>query len=256
MASPLGASQLDIGSENLAADIIIVGEVHDNPTHHQNQALIIEHVVPKAVVFEMLSPSQIAAISGIDRLNEEKLEKALDWNASGWPAFSMYFPIFAAATDAVLYGAAAAKTDVRAAVSRNADVVFGPEAKLYGLEKDLAQDEQAAREALQAQVHCDALPSEMLPRMVEAQRFRDAHFARVTLQALSDTGGPVVVITGNGHARTDWGIPRAMKMASPNVEVLSIAQITEVAQKLPYDRWIVGPDTPSNGDPCEAFRSN
>jgi hypothetical protein len=85
--------------------------------------------------------------------------------------------------------------------------VFPGDAARFGLTEALDPDEQAAREAEQQEAHCNALPEEILPGFVEAQRLRDAALAEAALAALADTGGPVVVVTGNGHARADWGVP-------------------------------------------------
>ncbi|MFN7223288.1 MAG: ChaN family lipoprotein, partial [Paracoccaceae bacterium] len=37
------------------ADVVVLGEVHDNPEHHMNQARAVFSLSPKAVVWEMLS---------------------------------------------------------------------------------------------------------------------------------------------------------------------------------------------------------
>ncbi|WP_370222763.1 ChaN family lipoprotein, partial [Pararhodobacter marinus] len=38
------------------AQILVLGEVHDNPQHHRNQARAIRAQSPAAVVWEMLTP--------------------------------------------------------------------------------------------------------------------------------------------------------------------------------------------------------
>ena len=100
----------------------------------------------------------------------------------------------------------------------------------------------------------------MLPGMVQAQRLRDAGLARAVLQAMDATGGPVAVITGTGHARTDTGIPAALAQAAPQLQVLSIGQIeaapdTAIETAPPYDLWIITTPTP-RADPCAVFRKN
>ncbi len=256
LASPLGASEFVLGTDKALGDIIIVGEIHDNQAHHLNQASIITEVAPKAIVFEMLDLAQAERVMSSDWSTEAELEAVLDWNASGWPDFSIYFPVFAASPSAEIFGAALPVEEVRSAIGTGAKLVFGAEAGRFGLASPLADTEQTEREKMQADVHCGALPPEMLPGMVEAQRLRDAHFARLALQALQEAGGPVVVIAGNGHARTDWGMPRAIKTAAPDVDVLAIGQVTATEQNPPYDRWIVGPELGRADDPCDAFRSN
>ncbi len=67
------------------------------------------------------------------------------------------------------------------------------------------------------------------------------------------TGGPVAVITGNGHARRDQGIPSVLGKAAPELGVLSVGQLEgPVGNDQPYDLWIVTGTVP-RGDPCAAF---
>jgi uncharacterized iron-regulated protein len=95
----------------------------------------------------------------------------------------------------------------------------------------------------------------MLPGMVLAQRVRDAALARAALSALDETGGPVAVITGNGHARNDWGMPAKLALAAPGVPVLSVGQLEASPDgDAPYDLWLVTPEA-ERPDPCAAFRS-
>jgi uncharacterized iron-regulated protein len=133
--------------------------------------------------------------------------------------------------------------------------VFGEGAARFGLDLPLLPIEQSMREAGQLAAHCDALTTDILPGFVEAQRLRDARLADAALRALADTGGPVVVITGNGHARIDWGVPALLAMAAPDVTVLSLGQL-EAAPAIapPYHLWIVT-DPVDRPDLCAAFRT-
>ncbi len=232
-------------------DIIIVGETHDDPTHHQMQADIISMVHPTAVVFEMLNEVQAETVTP-DRRDATDLGELLAWEDSGWPTFEIYAPIFAALGDAAIIGAAA--SDTQAAHARDDSVAaFGDDADKFGLTADLPATEQLAREAEMQAGHCGALPDEMLPWFVDQQRFRDAMFARAALDAFEKFGGSVVVITGNGHARTDWGMPVYLDAAAPDVNVLSIGQITEHDADRPYDLWRITPPV-DRPDPCAAFQ--
>lgn len=233
------------------ADIYLLGEVHDMQQHHRNQAQATALVAPKALVFEMLSPAQAEAGRLVDWSDRDALDLALGWSASGWGSFDARYGIFQAAPEARLYGAALPIEDVRRAISEGAASVFGDEAARYGLSRPLPAAQQAQREALQNAAHCGAMPEAMLPGMVEAQRLRDAAFARTAVQAFDQTGGPVVVITGNGHVR-DWAMPAALAAAAPDLQVLSIAQGSGEDPGI-YDLWIQTPDAPRIGDPCDAF---
>lgn len=234
--------------------VVILGEVHDHPAHHAVQADVVAAMRPAALVFEMLTPDQAARVAPENRADKGVLESALGWAESGWPDFAMYHPIFTAAPDAAVFGGALPRDQVRAAFTDGAAAVFGNDAAAYGLADPLAPEDQAAREDLQQQAHCNALPPEMLPGMVEAQRLRDAALARAVVQAMAATGGPVAVITGTGHARKDHGIPAALAVAAPGLRVLSIGQMeADPGAGAPFDLWIVT-DPVDRPDPCLAFR--
>lgn len=236
-----------------AARIVILGEVHDNPIHHANQAALVAALAPKALVFEMLSPAQAEAAQTVSRQDAAAMETVLSWQGSGWPDYALYHPIFAASGTARIYGAALPRTEVRRAMAEGAAQVFGPEAGRFGLAVSLPPDEQAAREADQLAAHCNALPPDMLPGMVAAQRLRDAAFARSALVALADTGGPVVVITGSGHADNQRGIPAALGVAAPDVSVFSLGQFESGSDLAPpFDAWVITAAAP-RPDPCAEF---
>lgn len=234
------------------ADVVILGEVHDNPGHHDNQARAVATVRPRAIVFEMLTPDQAARVPA-DRSDSRVVDAAIGWTGSGWPDFDDYHPIFVAAPEARIFGGDLPAGEVRRAVTDGAASVFGPEALAYGLTTPLAAADQAGREAELAEAHCGALPVELLPGMVEAQRLRDAALARAVLEAIEATGGPVAVITGNGHARRDTGIPAVLAIAAPELGVLSVGQLEgPVGTIQPFDLWLVT-GTVLRGDPCAAF---
>ncbi len=255
VAAPVGAAQVSVSDLDAlpSADVIFLGEVHDNPAHHMHQEHAISQIRPAALVFEMLTPDQAARVTQ-PLLPEDQLREILDWDATGWPDFSMYYPLFTAAPDAVIFGAALPRDDARAAMSSPLPDSFPGDATRFGLDIDLPPDQQRAREALQARAHCDALPDHLLPGMVAIQRLRDALLAEAALRAFDETSGPVVVITGTGHARTDWGAPAALAHAAPNIQTLSVGQFEAVPDSPPpHDLWLVTDPHP-RPDPCDAFR--
>lgn len=237
------------------ADVVIVGEIHDNPQHQETQAAVAAALSPRAIVFEMLSPDQAALVKRHRARGADAAEvaAALDWDASGWPPFERYYQVALAAPRAALRGAQAPRRQVERAMAVNAAEAFGALAGRYGLDTPLPPAEQSAREARQAAAHCNALPSEMLPGMVEAQRLRDAWLARAVVDGLTVPGsGPVLVITGNGHAHRDWGVPAVLEVVRPRLKVVAHGQF-EGPTDGPYDSLSIttAPDRP---DPCEAFK--
>ncbi|RYH08321.1 ChaN family lipoprotein [Tropicimonas sp. IMCC6043] len=255
LATPVAAAELaDIAQFDPAgAVIVLLGEVHDNPIQHANQAAAVAAIAPAALVFEMLDAEQADAANAMSRDDAAALAEALDWAHSGWPDFAMYHPIFLAAPGARIYGAAVPREDLMAAVSSGAAEVFGAQADAFGL-GPLPAEMQEAREAMQHEAHCGALPEEMLGGMVEAQRLRDARFSEVTLRALEETGGPVAVITGNGHARRDWGMPANLAAAAPELRVVTLGQFEDSVPEgeVPYDFWLTT-EAAERDDPCAVF---
>ncbi|SIT82946.1 ChaN family lipoprotein [Pontibaca methylaminivorans] len=254
---------LEVVDRAAGAEVVFLGESHDNPTHHARQADFAGALKPRAVVWEMLTAENAAQITPDLIADRAALESALDWEQRGWPDFAMYYPIFQAASAARHYGAELPREQARRAREAGIATAFGGEARDYGLDRALPASEQGAREALQQEAHCNALPERMLAPMVGIQRLRDAMLARAALRALRETGGPVVVITGNGHARKDWGAPAHIARVAPGVRVFSLGQTeggqteggqTEDGQGAGSYDAVLDADAPARDDPCEAFR--
>lgn len=254
----IGAAGLAVAAEIEAdvldtvprADVVVLGEVHDNAEHHINQARAMFSLTPRAVVWEQLSAEAATRVPD-DLGDSAAVARLLGWADSGWPDFSMYYPIFVAARDAQHYGAEVPRVLARRSVTEGALAVMpgGP-----GLARVLPDAEQAAREAEQMAAHCNAMPADLLPGMVQAQRLRDAYLARAVLRALEEVGPPVAVITGSGHARKDWGLPAVLAQAAPGVSVLSVGQMEGAAPAdAPFDLWVVT-EPVERDDPCAAFR--
>lgn len=207
----------DLPDEIAAADVVVLGEVHDNPVHHSEQAVMIERLEPTAIVAEMLTSDQATD------LQADPEGYRTTWDASGWPDYDMYLPVFTV-TEVPIYGAAVPRAVARVVYSEGVAAHFDGDAMAYGLVDPLPEDQNAARLDLQFAAHCDAMPRAALGGMIEVQRLRDATLAKAAIQAFEETDGPVVVITGNGHGRKDWGVPSYIRRVRPDLTVFSIGQ--------------------------------
>ena len=252
-AYPLELDAIEVEALS-GADVVILGEVHDNIHHHENQARLVKGLDPSAVVFEMLTEDQAASVTPALVAKPDEMAEVLGWSSSGWPDFAMYHPIFEAAPQAAIYGGAVPRDDARRAVRDGVSVVMSETAR-FGLDEPLPEAEQAEREALQLSAHCDALPPEILPTMVDIQRLRDARLAQVVVEAARETGGRVVLITGNGHARSDWGVPVYLARVAPDLQVVSIGQAEDGEVSGIFDQVIDAPSV-DRPDPCDAFRKS
>ncbi len=258
IAAPVWGGELSVtGAINAALrqNIVIVGEVHDNPTHHFVQREFARAIRPSAVVFEMIEPRQETVLNRLlkDGASDDQIAKELNWADAGWPDIAQYTQIMRAA-DAPVYGAAVPRGQARAAVLEGGASVLGEQAaKQFGIDQPLPAEEQAEREAHQHDAHCGALPAEMLPGMVEVQRLRDAALALASMRAHRDTKGPVLVITGNGHADLLKGAPAALSRAAPSLTVFSFGQLEAVPDgPVPFDGYHITLPV-ERDDPCAAF---
>ncbi len=250
-----------------AADVVLLGERHDNPDHHRLQAWALAEIIAAGrrplVAFEMIGPEQTAAL---DRHLAEHpgdaagLADALDWAHSNWPEWSNYQPLFAEAVAAGLpIRAANLARDTMRAVARNQPLAAEMQ-RFYRLDQPLAPPLFTAMAEEIRQSHCGQLPEQAVGPMVDVQRARDAAMAH----ALADgTPGGAVLIAGAGHTRTDRGVPLQLAALAPERRSFSLAFV-EVdgeqadpaaygeafgAPSLPYDAVWFTPRA-NDDDPC------
>ncbi|UWQ78964.1 ChaN family lipoprotein [Leisingera sp. S132] len=255
--SGAGADGLTGAVEALrGADVVILGEVHDNPVHHQRQAQLLVALKPGAVVWEMITAEQAEGLDPDSLDDAAQTARRLDWAVSGWPEFALYAPVFAAAKGARQYGALVPREAVAGALEQGVAAYFGAGMSArFGLNLPLPEAEQLAREADQQVNHCNAMPEEMLPVLVDFQRLRDAALAAAADKALAETGGPVAVITGNGHARTDRGLAVYLAKARPEADIRSLGQSEDGQISGAFDLVLDAPAV-ERPDPCLAFRKD
>lgn len=247
------------------ADLVILGEVHDNPTQHARQAWAVAAVAPGGLAFEMVpegSEEGIAVFRAQGGAPGE-IGPAIGWQRLGWPDWPLYAQIFEAAPDAYVAGGGVARSDLRRAASQGAAAVYGAGSVAAGLDTPLPAVQQAEAEAEMIASHCNQLPPEHAAAMVESQRLRDARFAAALLRAHQRAGGrAAALITGNGHARTDRGVPLYLARLAPGLDVVSLGQIEVHGDTapprpgdaaLPFDYvWFSEPA--ERDDPCAGFR--
>jgi len=252
-------------AERLAeADIVILGEVHDNEEHHLGQAWLVERLKPTGLAAEMIPRSSEEGVNVFLEQDGDpgEIGPAIGWDRLGWPDWAFYRPVFEAAPLKVVTGGALGRRVIRQAIGDGAGPAAAASADpalVRAVATTLPEGAQAAMEAEMITAHCDKLPASAAPGMVEAQRLRDASFAAAALRALEIGGGKTVLITGNGHARKDRGVPIYLTELMPEATVLSVGFVeTELDARTglsdqPFDFiWATLPaDRP---DPCLAFQ--
>jgi uncharacterized iron-regulated protein len=257
-----------------AADVVVLGETHDNPDHHLLQARLLRAITAAgrrpALAFEMLTVDQQPAVdAALARApgDADALAEAVGWSTSRWPPFELYRPIFVAGLEAGLPIVAAnlSRSEVKQIVAK------GREALDDALRVRLARDEPIAepvmaelREEMDAS-HCGALPPSLLDPLVLAQRARDARMAERIAVAGEQRGA--VLITGSGHARNDRAVPAIVAKDLPGRKVASVAFVEVAADTTdaaryrygggdgppPFDLVVFTPGA-KRGDPCEGMQ--
>lgn len=232
-------SETELVDALAGAQFVVLGEQHENADHHRLQARLLRALAARgrapAVAFEMLSrdlqPALDAALEG-PAPSPEAVRVATGWDASGWPPFELYAPVFEAALEAGLPLVAADLAQADRELLASEAALPAPLRARLGLDETLPADVQAGLERDLLEAHCGELPASVLPRLVRVQRGRDAELAQALLDASAadaapeDADGPgegAVLVTGAEHARRDRGAPRALARLAPGASVASLA---------------------------------
>lgn len=239
-----------------SADIVLLGEQHDNVDHHRLQAALLEKMIAAgrrpAVAFEQINLEDQPALDGVlasgagdaqtAAERASAVASAVAWDKSGWPPFDEYRPVFEVALSAQL-PLRAANLSRKRLHERHARQAVGPPADDAGL-VPLTEEMHASMVADIVDSHCGYAEPRMVSMMVNAQRRRDAAMAGAVRDALgapacrndADAGvaaasepvaavppAGVVLLCGFAHARTDFGVPLSLRRLAPGRRIVSVA---------------------------------
>lgn len=244
------------------ADVLILGETHDDPAHHLAQAAAIRHLMAAGlrptVVFEMVPEdlqAELDALSALGLPAIGEVDTRLRWSERGWGDVALYRPVFEAALEAGLPMRAGDLTRdrIRGLAREGEASLASDEAIRIGLEVPLEPDaEQRLRDLLVAS-HCGMMSADDVGPRVVIQRARDGAMADAVRQAAAN--GPVVLITGLGHARRDWGVPAVLARTAPDLVVRSVALKADGAHpEGGFDHVIATGPSPEHEHPCQRMR--
>ena len=265
--------QVDLLQQLRGAQVVLLGEIHDNPEHHAIQAEVLRSLAMarqvQTLAMEMLDREQQALVDSLlaENADAARFLEATGFDSRGWGA-ALYAPVIEVALETELDVAAAnlSRAEAGQVMRDGLDGVLGSEAVArLALAGGLpAPAEARLREQLVVS-HCNALPEAMLPAMLDAQRARDAVLADVVL---GRSEGGVALVTGAKHVRADYGVPHYLALRAPGLQVASVLLI-EVDGMLPvesyraawqaedgsqlYDYVWFTPQS-ERPDPCEVFR--
>ncbi len=243
-----------------AADLILIGELHDNVAMHRQRLAWLDLLadrVPITVAMEQFDADAQAALEAAraeQRPGEplpdraRRIAQAAGFRFDGWD-WSLYGPVveLALRRDWPLVGANLSSAQTFAIARGQSHPLADRAPSAWG-----PQVEKAQSDAIE-QGHCGLMPPSMLPPMVRAQRARDAQMAEALITARQG-GRTVVLLAGNGHVRRDVGVPLHLADMAGGARVLSVGLLEPgEAPASPYDVIRVFPVQP-RADPCRALR--
>ena len=213
-------------------DVLLLGETHDNPLHHEYQKKLLQ-----ARVASGAQPARMPVLM-MEQLDAED-QQALDWTLSGsnrdetlarvsrlirFADKQAYLPFLEIAFDHRLPVVAA-----NISSQRSQPVVRGGFAAYDANELDRLAVETVWSEQRQKYLvknmggaHCGQLRDELREGLTRGQRLRDALMAD---SAVPGIGRGVVGIVGSSHARRDIGLPLYFAARAPEARLLSVGFI-------------------------------
>ena len=191
-------------------DIVVLGEVHDNAAQHRLrfEALrrLVEGGARPALAFEQFDRQRQPDIDRARRARPRDAGHVIELAKSGAWEWKHYQPFVQLALDHDLPIVAAnlsrqeAMQVMRDGYGRAFDGDSRAQRRLAALPEAFVRQHELAIAA----GHCGLLPPSALPAMARAQIARDLAMA-LTLRPYR--GQRIVLLAGNGHARTDLGVP-------------------------------------------------
>ena len=201
----------------LVADLTVarfrlLGEIHDNPEHHAIRARLIVAIADAgarpAVVLEQFDLDADEALKAAQaaHADAEALATAGRFDRPSWR-----WPLHKAIIEAALRFSLPVRAGnlsreaLRHAMAGGTDVDPGVKGYARLRAARWTATEAAAMGADIVAGHCGQLPEAMVPRIVLAQRVRDAAMAQALVDAATADGA--ILIAGDGHVRADIGVP-------------------------------------------------
>lgn len=263
-----------------AGGIILLGEVHDNPGHHEFRARLVDALLDATdkrpgIVMEHVRADQKEALAAVSRpggtgpATPEAFFEALAWPKSGWPDQAIFAPLVATLLghDLSILPGEPPRGVVRDMAMKGMAALAAGDPLAPSLAEPLPDTLQSALlDELEAS-HCGLMPRTAFGGMALAQRYRDAFQAAALLAARKAHGG-ALLLAGNGHVRADRGVPYYLRRLAPQVPMLSLQLVEReeggrdahvYVQRGPdgaptADFFLITPRT-ARPDPCDAMRA-
>lgn len=218
--------------------IWLLGEVHDNPTGHALRLAWFDELLARgarpALLMEMLDRGDPAAV---DRLRQGATPPGTGWNWAHYRPFVERALRHGLPIVAVNVGRDEARLIIRDGLAA------------HGFDAAVPEDLLDAQAEAIVQSHCGQIDLPLARRMAQAQVARDQQMARAVQQ---HAARGVVLLAGNGHVRTDVGVPRWLPREL-RAQTLAVGVLEEGDDAPAFDLRRHVPRHP-RPDPCAAMR--
>lgn len=284
-------SKTDIYESIASADVVYLGEIHDNPWHHELQLDVVRHLTESgaqpAIGFEFFNTGQTSDLMSftapLTHTNkssksltkaEQRLRRQLGWGKQREDEWAAYFPIidYAKQNSLAVFG-----TDLPAGIRRRITRIGISE--LSPVEQRLIVDTGFSNEAYRTlmqkrfvQGHCGWNDPKLLDNLYKTWLARnDSMATAITDMLASTTDRPVVMIVGAGHTMYNMGIVERVAALMPSARQMNIAfkpvqdlsnSLTDYLQAEEVEGSVFSPNheyfwfTPAleREDPCAKFK--
>ncbi|MDH5325851.1 MAG: ChaN family lipoprotein [Gammaproteobacteria bacterium] len=262
-------------SRLLDGEYILLGETHDNQSHHEHQIWVIKELqnhfhkrkrgAKAAVMFEMITEKQAQQLDKKSRRSLTGLLAVLNKEKTGWKYNVYYKQLFAAVIKAgfPIYPANLDREDIVQIVMKGEDHI--PKAIKTTMDANRFNEQQ--KESLKQEIiesHCNMANDGMVAGMTLAQRVKDAFMSNSLMD--NEPKSVKVLIAGSGHVRADRGIPMYVKQRHGDAKLISLAfmEVTDGELAVDYyrERWgeahlpfdyVWFTPRAQREDPCEAY---
>ena len=200
------------------ADFVLLGELHDNPHHHQIRGQITKQLGNQkySVVVEYLLADKKVKFSGSTLQSLEEF----GYSPKAWP-WKIYQTLFEdiRTSGLTIYG-----SNLDRSISKSLFTGGALPPNMQDAYDKSSLDTSAKRQLDQDLIdgHCGKLPTQYLESMFKVQRLTDISMAQVMI-----AHQPAILLAGNGHIRKDYGVPQVLTSLTPSRSKISVGFIEE-----------------------------
>jgi len=223
----------EIGSAN----VLLLGEIHDNRVHHVLQQKLLKARI-KSAGDTALKPALM--MEQLDASSQPEIDKALA-NADRGVALSDvtklirfsnwidYQPFLAIAVDNKIpvIGVNTPNRDLQPVIWRGYSAYDADKLKRLAVEQVWNEKRQKYLETNMGGAHCGKLRDGLRVGLTRSQRLRDALMVDSAMSFFDRKGFErgMVAIVGSSHARRDIGLPLYFSARMPSAKIISLAFI-------------------------------